>query len=297
MSTTNVFTTAGSDPNVGGVYPQQWATKLQERLDKPRNWKEVCNVVYSNVKYFNMPYMSSESSIQTGTRGTAYGYAEFTLLNDQLDIATVRVVPIFIDRADLAQCTLVSVMELASRQADIINEDLEAKVLANYGNWTDFGTSDIGGGGASTDAITVSASNIDDIIRGLKRVIGVANGQALADRNGLFIVWRYADLELLEQFAQANGFTLADKALKNGIKTGYHFMGVDHYVSNSHTATHVFAGVKKIQQLGILSSTWGQITQVQDPAKTSGIGVIARVDYGLNVPTAHAALVYDVNVS
>lgn len=57
----NSFTVAGSDPNIGGVYPQKWATKLQERLDKPTNWKEVANVMYSDVKYFNMPYMSTES--------------------------------------------------------------------------------------------------------------------------------------------------------------------------------------------------------------------------------------------
>ena len=199
----NTYTTATADPNLQGVYPQEWATKLQERLDKPRNWKEVCNVIYSNTKTFNYPYMSTEPVIQTGTRGSAYGFSDFTLINDQLDISTYKPVPIFIDRADLAQCTLVSQMDAASRQADIINEWMESAVLANYGAWTDFGTSDIGAGGASTDDITVSASNVDDIIRGLKRVVGVANGQSLADRNGMFIIWRYADLELLEQFAQA----------------------------------------------------------------------------------------------
>jgi len=290
----NTLTTAGSDPNVGGVYPQEWATKLQERLDKPQNWKEVCEVVYSNTKYFNMPYTSVEGVIHTGTRGSAYGFTDFTLVNDQLDIATYKPVPMFIDRADLAQCTLVNQMQLAGNQADIINEWVESAVLANHGEWTNFDNSSIGG---SAGTITVSATNIDDIIRAMKREVGEGNGQKLADRDGLFIVWRYADLEILEQFAQANGFNLADKALKNGIKTGYHFMGVDHYVSNSHTANHVFAGVKRVQQIGILKSTYGQIVVTQDPALQSGLGVISRIDYGLNVKTAHVGLVFDVSVA
>jgi hypothetical protein len=277
-----------------GVYPQEWMTKLQERLDKPTNWKEVCEVIYSDTKIFNLPYMSTEFVIQTGTRGTAYGFSDFTLTNDTLDINTYKPVPVFIDRADLAQCKLVNQMELADRQGQIINEWIESAVLADHASWTNFTNADIGG---SAGNITVSASNIDDIIRGIKREIGEANGQAMADRNGIFIVWRYADLEILEQFAQANGFNLADKALKNGLKTGYHFMGVDHYVSNSHTSGHLFAGVKKVQQVGILKSTYGQIVVTQDPALQSGIGVISRVDYGLNARAAHTGLLFDVNVA
>jgi hypothetical protein len=241
-----------------------------------------------------MPYMSIESAAQTGTRGSAYGFAEFTLVNDQLVIGLTKIVPSFIDRADLAQCKLASQMEVADRQGRALNEAIESAVLANYAAWTTFDAADLGG---SAGDITVDVNNIDDIIRGLKRKIGENNGQALADRNGIFIVWRYADLELLEQFAQANGFNLADTALKNGIKSGYHFMGVDHYVSNSHTAGQIMAGVKKIQQVGILNTTYGQVVITQDPAVTSGIGIITRVDYGLNIPTAHVKLIFNVCVA
>jgi len=277
-----------------GVYPEEWMTKLQERLDAPTNWKEVCEVIYSNTKIFNLPYMSTEPVIQTGTRGTAYGFSDFALTNDTIDISTYKPVPVFIDRADLAQCSLVNQMELAERQGAIIDEWIETAILANHANWTNFTNASIGGAAGN---ITVSATNIDDIIRGIKREIGEANGQDLADRKGVFIVWRYADLEILEQFAQANGFNLADKALKNGIKTGYHFMGVDHYVSNNHTSGHLFAGVKGIQQIGILKETYGQIVITQDPNLQSGIGVISRVDYGLNVRAAHSGLVFDVTVA
>lgn len=294
----NTFTTAGSDPNVGGVYPQQWETKLQERLDRPTTWKEVCDVRFSDINTINMPYMSTEFTAQSGTRGTAYSFSDFTITNDQLRITSHEVVPVFIDRADLAQFTLLDYMEIADRQGSVIAERLETLVLANHAAWTDFDNASIGGAAGN---ITVSATNIDDIIRGIKRELGENNGQMMADRQGIFIVWRYADLELLEQFAQANGFTLADAALKDGLKTGYYFMNVYHYVSNNHTAGHLFAGVKKIQQLGLLRTTWGRPVQSEEPSNAdgplSGTSVTARFDYGLNVPTAHVTLVFDVLVA
>jgi len=290
----NTYTIAGSDPNINGVYPQQWETQLQTRLDKPVNWKEICKVIYSTSYMINSPYMSTETPIQTGTRGTAYGFGDFTVINDQLNINTYKPVPTFIDRADLAQMTLVSQMEIADRQGKAISEQLETAVLAGHAGWTDFDNSDIGG---SAGNITVSVNNIDNIIRGVKREIAENNAQDLADQNGIFIVWRAADMEKLEEFAQANGFVLADKALKNGIKSGYHFMGMDHYISNSHTANHLFGGVKKIMTLGILSTTFGKIVQTEDPALQSGIGVISRVDYGINTPTGLITAVFDIAVS
>ena len=282
----------------------EWETKLQERLDKPLNWKEVCKVHYSEIYGINSPYMSTEFSAQTGTRGCSYSFSEFTLTNDQLLIDQQQIIPVFLDRADLSQCKLASQMEIADRQGSQINEAIETVVLAGHGGWTDLGIEANVITSGSTTKITVSTSNIDDIMRGLKRVIGEANGQPQADRNGYFIIWRYEDLEKLEAFAQANGFNLADKALKNGIKSGYHFFGMDHYVSNSHTATHLMGGVKKIMELGLLSTTYGKIVVNQDPASgvttygpVSGISVVSRVDYGINTPTGLKSLVYDINVT
>ena len=282
-----------------GVYPEEWSTKLQERLDKPTNWKEVCDVIYSNSQFFNIPYMSTEFVIQTGTRGTAYGFSDFTLTNDQLRINTYKPVPVFIDRADLAQCTLVSQMEVADRQGSIINEQLETAFLADHTNWTNFG--DTGGGvlGLGATQITVSTSNIDDIVSGVTREIIIANGRDLAQKYGIAFVWRPADFEKLEKFLQANGFNLADATLKNGIQTekGYYALGAYHYVSNSHASGgHVFGGVRKIETIGILKTTYGQIVVTQDPNLQSGIGIISRVDYGLNVKAGQSTLVFDINV-
>lgn len=282
-----------------GVYPTEWLTKLQQRLDKPTNWKEVCDVVYSDTQVFNWPYMSTEFVIQTGTRGTAYGFSDFALTNDTLTISTYKPVPAFIDRADMAQCKLVNQMEIADRQGRIIAEHLESAVLATHASWTNFG--DLGGGqlGLGSTQITVSLSNIDDIVRGVKREIIVANGLDQMNAKGVFFVWRPADFEKLEAFLQANGYNLADQTLKQGIMTekGYYALGAYHYVSNSHTANHVFAGVRKIMRLGILRSTYGQIVITQDPLNQSGTGIVSRVDYGTQIPAGLATILFDVNVA
>ena len=98
---------------------------------------------------------------------------------------------------------------------------------------------------------------------------------------------------------QANGFTEADISLKNGIpvQKAFRYMGVDHYLSNSHTANHVAAGIKKQAELGILTGTFGRAKFIEDPAKTSGLGIVSRIDYGFNFPAQLAEFFMDVNVA
>ena len=279
------------------LYGEEWVTKLQERLDHPTNWKEMLNVEFTNVQVINNPYLSTTPGTQVGTRGDAYSFETFQETIEKLTIATKDIIPIFVDQADLAQSTFSRQMYWADLQGQLINERLENRFLNEHTNWTDFGTSDIGGGGSSTSQITVSATNIDDIIRSFKRLVNIANGLDIAARNGLGIVWRPGDFEILEAFVQANGFNTADMALKNGAVAGMHYMGVDHYISNDHQANHVFAAVKKVGTLGILTDTFGQVKITQDPNLQSGIGIISRVDYGFAWWNNYDALYYDVNVA
>jgi hypothetical protein len=202
----------------------------------------------------------------------------------------------YVDRADMAQCQYVNQMEMATLQGNLINEEIEEAVLAASIAATNMGVN-AGAIVLGSSAITVSATNIDDIIRAVKREILTANGQDLAARNGIFIVWRPADFELLEAFVQANGFTSADTALKNGTVAGLHYMGVDHYVSNDLTSTHVFAGVKKLMTIGILSTTYGKLVVTEDPGLKSGFGFVSRVDFGTLIPTNYLPCLFDINVS
>lgn len=96
-----------------------------------------------------------------------------------------------------------------------------------------------------------------------------------------------------------NGFASADDALKNGLAPQVKYLGVTWYVSNDNVADHAFAGVRKIQRLGLLTGTFGRMHKFPGIAGTSGgiqsgIAFHTRVDLGHLTPTDHAALVYDV---
>lgn len=287
-----------------GTYPQEWMTSLQMRLNHPTNWKEVARVIYSDIRVFNVPYLTtaSEPTLQSGTRGTAYTVTDFTMSNDTLTISNFKPVAQFIDRADLAQFSLFQATEAGTLQGRKISEGLEGFMLADFASWTNFG--DTGGGvlGLASTPITVSPSNVDDIIRGVKREIVKANGKDLAGQNGMFIIWRPQDFEMLEAFCQANGFVTADSYLKNGLENGFTYMNVTHLQSNDFTAGHLMAGVKGLYTIGVLSSTYGKIVINQDPPATaggpvSGISVVSRLDYGLLTPTHYKPIIFNINVA
>lgn len=281
------------------TYETLYEDVLQDRLDHPTTWKEMCDVMYTDTRVISSSYMSTTPSVQTVTRGTGHSMQTFAETAETLTISTGRDLGLFVDWADLAQSNWTKPAELFDRIGALLNEYIESAVLARHASWTDFDNASIGGAAGN---ITVTASNIDDIIRGVKREIREANGQALMNRNGVGFVWRAADFELLEAFVQANGFATADKALKEGTVEGLHYLGCDHYFSNDHTANHVFAGVKKIERLGILRGTYGRAHTIDFPAGDtntylSGRSFYSRVDIGHLTPTAHVGLVFDVNVA
>lgn len=283
------------------TYETQFEDVLQDRLDHPTTWKEMCDVTITDTRVISTSYWT-DPSVQTVTRGTGVALQTQTETAETLTISTGRDLGLYMDWGDLAQSPWTKPAELFDRIGALLNEFIESNVLGQHASWTDFGGADIGLGGASTDQITVSASNIDDIIRGMKREIREANGQFMMNQNGVGIIWRAADFEYLEAFIQANGFNTADQALKEGTVEGIRYLGVDHYWSNDHTANHVFGGVKGVQRLGILRGTYGRAHTIDFPAADSntffsGQAFYSRVDIGHLTPTAHAGLVFDVNVA
>lgn len=281
------------------TYETLYEDVLQDRLDHPTTWKEMCDVTISDTKLISSSYMSTTPTVTTVTRGTGLVGSTFAETAETLDIATGRDLGLFVDWADLAQSPWSKPAELFDRIGALLNEYIESAVLAQHASWTNFDNASIGGGAGN---ITVSASNIDDIIRGVKREIREGNGQSQMNMNGVGFVWRAADFELLEAFVQANGFATADEALKEGTVEGLHYLGADHYWSNDHTSGHVYAAVKKTQRLGILRGTYGRAHTIDFPAADtntylSGRSFYSRVDIGHLVPTAHAGLTFDVLVA
>lgn len=279
------------------VPKEQFETKLQERLTDPSVWKEVCKVSYTDIGVLHNPYLT-DATQYTGTRGVGYTSVAVATTDQDVSITTYVGSAEHIDRADLAQKTFSDWMEVADNMAVVLDEGMETAMLAEHAQWTNFDNASIGGGAGN---ITVSQSNIKKIITGIKREIREAKGKTLANRNGMFIIWREADFELLETLASAEGFNTADDALKNGIKQGFKYMGVEHYSSTFHTAGHVFAGVKKAFHVGIVKSTYGLMTEVVNPvvggAQISGVGLETRIDRAFKAWAKMTPVLFDVLVA
>ena len=286
------------------TYSSLYESVLQDRLDHPQTWMDACDVTISDQRVINSSYESTAPTLATVTRYTGFDITTtaYVETNNTLTISTGRDVGYTVDWGDLSQSPWTKPAELFDRIGSILNEYIESFFLADHASWTDFGLASIGGGGAATTTITVSASNIDDIVRGVKREIRENNANNLANQRGRCFVWRPADFEFLEAFVQANGFTEADKALKNGTEAGLRYLGCDHYYSNDFTANHVFAGVKKVERLGILRGTRGRAFTIDFPAADtnafiSGRTFYSRIDVGRLVPGGHSTAVFDVNVA
>lgn len=296
-------------------YQQEWETRLATRLDKPQNWKDVCSVRYPSAQTVVLPYISSagEPSVQTSTFASAADRSDTTKViplttvtesSETLQIISTDFVDRYIDFADEAQSNYASQMQMADLLAKKVGERIETIILANHANWTNMGDDGTGAPGLATTAITVSANNIDDLVRGIIEQIQTANGFSLYQERGGFVVWRPADWTKLVAFMQANGYSFADEALRDGGngRMGKETMGLFHYVSTSHATGHLMAGVRGIQILGLLDRTFGKLFRIEHPASStagslSGTQVYYRLDYGLKVQTNVLPVIYDVNVA
>jgi len=256
----------------------EYETRLQERLDAPMVWKEILNVKYTNSGILRNPYLT-DSTVGTGTRGTGYTSTAVATLDETVTISDYVYSAQHIDDADLAQKTFSDFMEIADNMGTMLNEKVETMMLAEHAQWTNFDNAAIGGGAGN---ITVSISNVKNIIAAMKREIREAGGAEMMNRNGAFIQWREADYELVELLASSEGFNTADDVLKNGIKQGFKYLGVEHYSTSKNVAGHVFGGVKKTFQVGIVKSTYGKMKTIINPvvssAQISGVGLESRVD-------------------
>ena len=287
-------------------YQEEWEVKLQDRLQIPTNWKEIADVLYTDTQVYELPYVAtaSESALQTGlTRGNTYTFQDITMSTETLSIATFDIISELLDRADEAQSKYAKRMERARLQGDKINERVERIMQTMFATATNLGDNGSGGVGLASTQFAVSATNIDDIVRGIIEQIHTAKGTKQYLQNGGFVEWRPSDWTFLMAFMQANGYNFADTALNSGNKSlmGKESMGLYHYLTDSN-ANHIAAGVRKIAKIGILNATFGKIYITEDPAGStggniSGIAINSRLDYGYKIPTVASTLVFDFNTT
>lgn len=281
------------------VYKEDYEAVIQERLLDPAIWKEINVVDISNKKVVHNPY-STPGSYQSGSRGGNVSFQDLAVTDDTNDINQFRQLARFIDHADLAQSQYSDVMLIADEHGKTTNQELDNLMLARHSDWTNFGTSDIGGGGTSDSQITVNVTNVPKITRNVVQTVLSAKGGKAGLRNGIFIVWRATDYSAVTEAAQNLGFTEADKHIRDGAQHGMFWGGVYHYFSNEHTATHLFAGIRKLHQLNLVEGTWAKIFQF-DPSSGSGsisaIGVETRIDHVFSTWNNFLPVLLDVRVT
>lgn len=261
---------------------------------------------------YNFPLLSAanEGAVATLTNTQAgrsllsnvIPFTVTTQTNQTLTVSITEIVSDYKDYADQAQSNYANLGDIGTYLGRKMNERLQAISLANHGNWTNFG--DTGGGvlGLSATAYSSSSTNIDDTIRGIIEQIQTANGWELYMENGGFAEWRPKDWTFLVQYMQSMGYSFADEALRDGGKgrMGKETMGLFHYVSTQHSSNHVFAGVRKVQKLGLLTFTYGKIFRNENPASSTagslrGTQIYTSVDYGQLIPTNLLPTIFDVN--
>ena len=64
---------------------------MRARINTPTTWNDIMNVKYSNNRTVVNSYMSTEPSVVSGTRGTAYNYEDFKLTADTLTIDQYKI--------------------------------------------------------------------------------------------------------------------------------------------------------------------------------------------------------------
>jgi hypothetical protein len=274
-------------------------------LARPHNWEEISDVTRTNDRVISTSYISTTggwAAVNSVTRGTAFNAVDIAETAETLTISTGRDVPVFVDWADLYQSPWTKPAEAAKRSAQRLDEFTETDVLDDHGSWRNIG----GSGGSWTDNVSttlaVSASNVDDLVRLVRQVIRVQNGQDLAAENGIFHVWDPASFNFLEAFAQANGYESADMALQKGLAPQVSYMGATHYVTNDNAANHLFAGVRKLHRVGLLLSLEGRSHTIEFPAGSSGgnlsgVTFYVRREEGTLTPTSQANLLFDINIA
>lgn len=275
----------------------EYETRLQERLNAPMVWKEITNVHYTDTGIVRNPYLT-DTTQSTGTRGTGYTSVAAATVDETLSITDYVYNATHIDDADMAQKSFADWMEVADNVGTVLNEGMETAMLLEHAQWTNLDATAIG---LAAGNITVSISNIKQIIAAVKTAIRNAGGAAMAERNGIFIQWREADFEKVELLASSEGFNVADDALKNGIKQGFKYLGVEHYSTSKNVSGHVFGGVKKAMDTYIVKSTYGRMKQIVNPvvggAQISGIGLESRIDRKFKLWNKKTTIAFDILVA
>ena len=278
------------------IFKEDYEANLQKNLTENTFWKEVGRVDFTDTYTLHNPY-KNRAAVSSYTKGAAYTFSDVTVTDDSVSLSVVKIIPEFIDEADLGIAGYDFQMELSDDQSRAINEAVEAEFLGAYTQAT-VGDNDTILGGAAGD-ITLTSSNVDNVVRGARRLLMEGRGFDMYNRNGASMIWTPAKFELLAEYAMGQGFGFADSALSTG--RVMEFGGFKHYESNllitETSTTHVIATVNKAIHMGIYNGTFGKVkVNDQDPGLQSGVGIVSRVDMKAKIWNNMVPLVLNIPV-
>src|SRR4051812_47771958 len=99
----------------------------------------MCDITITNTRVISSSYFGTFTSVTTVTRGTGLVMNTISETAETLTISTGRDLGIYVDWADLAQSPWTKPTELFDRIGALLNEFVEADVLARHASWTNFG--------------------------------------------------------------------------------------------------------------------------------------------------------------
>lgn len=277
------------------IYKDKYEANLQKNLAEPTYFEALARTEYTSDKVLHNPYKNRSAAVSY-TKGGQYSFADVTVTDDTVDIDTTQVVTEFIDEADLGIAGYDFQMELSDDQSRAIREAVEGEFLKAHSQGTTFDDGDIGGTGG-TD-ITLSATNVDNVVRAARKKLMQGRGFEMYNRFGASFIWDPAQFELLSEYAMGQGYSFADGVLATG--RVLEFGGFRHYESNlletETSTTHALAFVNNAIHVGIYNGNYGKVKVLdQDPNMQAGVGFRSRVDMKVKVWNNMAPLVLDVN--
>jgi hypothetical protein len=227
-----------------GTTKQHWMANFQPTLESALVSFKICKTHTGPDRIIHNPYQS-EPTGQDGAASVDYSgnIDDFTLTDDTLTVNRRAYQAEHVDNIEQLQVRYDLAKARAERHAYVVRKKIDAYVLQNAA--TTSGTLQVDDGeigGTDGNPITLSSTNVDDMLRAVMETLYTNDARM---ENGVYIVLAPDHITKLTQFQQANGFSLADAALKNGYIDSY--MGVDIYLSNQlyndGTQDHAIAGV------------------------------------------------------
>lgn len=266
------------------TYHEEFSTTIQERLEQPKFWNTLGDVVYTSDKVFHNPY-KNDPTVASYTRGAQFTYTDVTLTDEVLDINVSAISTEFIDRADMAQNGYDLVTRLAEDQGDALMDEVESAFFT-------------AGLAAAGNSETFALGSYIDGVAQVRKNIVVGKGLRRLERKGGTILMSPRAYALLVGEAQDKGvLTFSDSALKEG--TVAMVGGFKIYESNlTGSEAQAIGFVNQSITVGILNTTFG-LTVIDDknPDNRSAVGYTSRIDYGIKVWNTNVNMIVNITAA